>query len=86
MDIRKNGQMYYDGGMIVGGEVVAPMSYSYVASLGPTAYFTTIMAALLTQPEYYRPTLRVNFNGDRDFNAGTTFDVEVGTKVNYNMK
>lgn len=85
MDIRKNGQMYYDGSMIVGGEVVAPMSYSYVASLGPTAYFTTIMAALLTQPEYYRPTLRVNFNGDRDFNAGATFDVEVGTKVNYNI-
>ena len=86
MDIRKNGQMYYDGGMIVGGEIVAPMSYSYVASLGPTAYFTTIMAALLTQPEYYRPTLRVNFNGDRDFSAGTTFDIEVGSYVNYNLK
>lgn len=85
MDIRKNGQMYYDGGMIVGGEIVAPMSYSYVASLGPTAYFTTIMAALLTQPEYYRPTLTINFNGSRNFNAGATFDIEVGSKVNYNM-
>jgi len=85
MDIRKNGQMYYDGGMIVGGEIVAPMSYAYVASLGPTAYFTTIMAALLTQPEYYRPSMTVNFNGSRNFNAGTTFDVEVGTKVNYNI-
>lgn len=85
MDIRKNGQMYYDGGMIVGGEIVAPMSYSYVASLGPTAYFTTIMAALLTQPEYYRPTMTVNFNGSRNFNAGATFTVEVGTTINYNL-
>lgn len=85
MDIRRNGQMYYDGGMIVGGEIVGPMSYSYVASLGPTAYFTTIMAALLTQPEYYRPTLKVNFNGQRDFNSGATFDIEVGTKVNYSI-
>lgn len=58
MDIRKNGQMYYDGGMIVGGETVAPVSYSYVASLGPTAYLTTVMRALLIQPEYYRPSLQ----------------------------
>ncbi len=58
MDIRKNGQMYYDGGMIVGGEVVAPTSYSYVNSLGPTAYLTTIMRALLVQPKYYRPSLQ----------------------------
>lgn len=58
MDIRKNGQMYYDGGMIVGGEVVAPTSYSYVNSLGPTAYLTTVMRALLVQPKYYRPSLQ----------------------------
>lgn len=58
MDIRKNGQMYYDGGMIIGGETVAPVSYSYVNSLGPTAYLTTVMRALLVQPEYYRPSLQ----------------------------
>ena len=58
MDIRKNGQMYYDGGMIIGGEVVAPTSYSYVNSLGPTAYLTTVMRALLVQPKYYRPSLQ----------------------------
>lgn len=58
MDIRKNGQMYYDGGMIIGGETVAPVSYSYVASLGPSAYLTTVMRALLVQPEYYRPSLQ----------------------------
>lgn len=84
MDIRKNGQMYYDGGMIVGGEIVAPMSYSYVASLGPTAYFTTIMAALLTQPEYYRPSMNYVFNDtsrscSTSANQGT---VEVGQTVN----
>lgn len=102
MDIRKNGQMYYDGGMIVGGEIVAPMSYSYVASLGPTAYFTTIMSALLNQPEYYRPTMTVSytgsFNGNANFNEGNNygkdkagnnkypFDVEIGTRVQYNIK
>lgn len=77
MDIRKNGQMYYDGGMIVGGEIVAPMSYSYVASLGPTAYFTTIMAALLTQPEYYRPTFSNAMSG--------TSTVEIGSTNNYSV-
>ena len=87
MDIRKNGQMYYDGGMIVGGEIVGPMSYSYVASLGPTAYFTTIMAALLNQPEYYRPSLNRTFTGSTGnsaaFNAGTStvLTVEVGTSI-----
>lgn len=87
MDIRKNGQMYYDGGMIVGGEIVAPMSYSYVASLGPTAYFTTIMAALLTQPEYYRPYLKKTFTGsstnNSNFNSGNDalLTVEVGSSI-----
>lgn len=88
MDIRKNGQMYYDGGMIVGGEIVAPMSYSYVASLGPTAYFTTIMSALLTQPEYYRPYMKYKFwsSGEIDFNwNGNYTTVEVGTSFNCNM-
>lgn len=87
MDIRKNGQMYYDGGMIVGGEIVAPMSYSYVASLGPTAYFTTIMAALLTQPEYYRPYLKKTFTGSSQYNSNFSYAyngfmvVEVGSTV-----
>lgn len=88
MDIRKNGQMYYDGGMIVGGEIVAPMSYSYVASLGPTAYFTTIMSALLTQPEYYRPYMKYKFwnSGEIDFNwNGNYTTVEVGTSFSCNM-
>lgn len=90
MDIRKNGQMYYSGGIIAGGEVVAPMSYSYVASLGPTAYFTTIMAALLTQPEYYKPSLhyKINGGGEYDFqrngwNIGT---VEVGTTLSRSIQ
>ena len=67
MDIRKNGQMYYDGGMIIGGEVVAPTSYSYVNSLGPTAYLTTVMRALLVQPKYYRPSLQyaIWYTGNR---------------------
>ena len=85
MDIRKNGQMYYSGGIIAGGEIVAPMSYSYVASLGPTAYFTTIMAALLTQPEYYKPSLhyKINQSGEYDFNRGSWSigTVEVGSTV-----
>lgn len=74
MDIRKNGQMYYDGGMIVGGEIVAPMSYSYVASLGPTAYLTTVMRALLVQPEYYRPSLQYAlwYTGNSTHNATTS--------------
>lgn len=86
MDIRKNGQMYYSGGIIAGGEIVAPMSYSYVASLGPTAYFTTIMAALLTQPEYYRPYLQRNFGGDnQNFTNGKLFETEVGSTVSFNL-
>lgn len=76
MDIRKNGQMYYDGGMIVGGEVVAPTSYSYVNSLGPTAYLTTVMRALLVQPKYYRPSLQyaIWYTGNRIANAVTSND------------
>lgn len=76
MDIRKNGQMYYDGGMIVGGEVVAPTSYSYVNSLGPTAYLTTVMRALLVQPKYYRPSLQyaIWYTGNRIANAVTSSD------------
>lgn len=71
IDIRKNGQMYYDGGVIVGGETVAPVSYSYVASLGPTAYLTTVMRALLVQPEYYRPSLQYAlwYTGNSTHNA-----------------
>lgn len=74
LDIRKNGQMYYDGGMIVGGETVAPVSYSYVASLGPTAYLTTVMRALLVQPEYYRPSLQYAlwYTGNDVHNAVTS--------------
>ena len=87
MDIRKNGQMYYSGGMIVGGEIVAPCSYSYVASLGPTAYFTTIMAALLTQPEYYRPYMQYIFNGDwKNTPDGKEIHVEVGSTTNYSVQ
>lgn len=76
MDIRKNGQMYYDGGMIVGGEVVAPTSYSYVNSLGPTAYLTTVMRALLVQPKYYRPSLQyaIWYTGNRIANAVSSND------------
>lgn len=76
MDIRKNGQMYYDGGMIVGGELVAPTSYSYVNSLGPTAYLTTVMRALLVQPKYYRPSLQyaIWYTGNRIANAVTSND------------
>ena len=76
MDIRKNGQMYYDGGMIIGGEVVAPTSYSYVNSLGPTAYLTTVMRALLVQPKYYRPSLQyaIWYTGNRIANAVTSND------------
>lgn len=74
MDIRKNGQMYYDGGMIIGGETVAPVSYSYVNSLGPTAYLTTVMRALLVQPEYYRPSLQyaIWYTGSSSHNAATS--------------
>lgn len=87
MDIRKNGQMYYSGGMIVGGEIVGPASYSYVASLGPTAYFTTIMAALLTQPEYYRPYLQYIFNGDwKNTQDGKEIHVEVGSTSKYSVQ
>ena len=76
MDIRKNGQMYYDGGMIVGGELVAPTSYSYVNSLGPTAYLTTVMRALLVQPKYYRPSLQyaIWYTGNRIANEITSSD------------
>ena len=88
MDIRRNGQMYYSGGMIVGGEIVGPASYSYVASLGPTAYFTTIMAALLTQPEYYRPIMQYNHAGvdNRNCGDGATLTVEVGSTNNYSIQ
>lgn len=74
MDIRKNGQMYYDGGMIIGGETVAPVSYSYVASLGPSAYLTTVMRALLVQPEYYRPSLQYAmwYTGSSTHNAASS--------------
>ena len=76
MDIRKNGQMYYDGGMIIGGEVVAPTSYSYVNSLGPTAYLTTVMRALLVQPKYYRPSLQyaIWYTGNRISYKATSND------------
>lgn len=76
MDIRKNGQMYYDGGMIIGGEVVAPTSYSYVNSLGPTAYLTTVMRALLVQPKYYRPSLQyaIWYTGNRIANTVSSSD------------
>lgn len=96
MDIRKNGQMYYAGSAIIGGEVAAPVSFSYVASLGPTAYLTTILSALLTQPQYYRPELKYQFFYDSygetnnstaikhnyygPSTAGTTLTVEVGAE------
>lgn len=93
MDIRRNGQMYYSGGMIVGGEIAGPASYSYVASLGPTAYFTTIMEALLTQPEYYRPIMQYDHRVDGDKNGnsrncddGTTLTAEVGSTNNFTIQ
>lgn len=77
MDIRQNGQMYYGGNVIVGGEVVAPVSYSYVASLGPTAYLTTILSALLTQPQYTKPTVSANVTNRTTFEVGSTVTTAV---------
>lgn len=42
-------------------EVYAPLTYSYVGTLGPTAYLGVILAALLEAPKYTRPVLGVKF-------------------------
>ncbi len=80
LDIRKNGQMYYGGGMIVGGEIVAPMSYSYVNSLGPTAYMAYVTRASLEQPKYFKPSLQycIWYTGSNVHDKASVQDMTTG--------
>ena len=60
-------------------EVYAPVSYSYVESLGPTAYLTTILSAILDPPQYTKPTVTMD-------KAGTNTTTVVGSVINQTIK
>ncbi|MCH5166945.1 MAG: hypothetical protein J1F35_03545 [Erysipelotrichales bacterium] len=62
-------------------EVYAPVSYSYVESLGITAYLTTILSALLANPEYSRPSVSMNANGTWTTSTVSSYH-KFGTSIN----
>lgn len=80
--IKTEGVSYYTN------ELYAPVSYSYVESLGITAYLTTVLSALLENPKYARPTVGIKFvghNGSNFYTTSQTTDIQFGNTINLSV-
>lgn len=66
-------------------EVYAPVSYSYVESLGITAYLTTVLSALLENPKYQPPTVGMKVTGVNSSNyytSSASATIQYGNTIN----
>lgn len=84
IDFRKNGDMHKNGTSYFHDDIYGPVSNTYVSSLGETATLDVVLSSLLTQPEYTRPDIKVQYklsNGKfaTERNYDYTETVELGT-------
>lgn len=84
IDFRQNGDMHKNGNSYFHDDIYGPVSYTYVSSLGETATLDIVLSSLLTQPEYTRPDIKVQYKlSTGSFISATTGNytetVELGT-------
>lgn len=84
IDFRKNGDMHKNGNSYFHDNIYGPVSYTYVSSLGQTATLDIVLSSLLTQPEYTRPDIKVQYKLSTgsfipETSGGYTEIVELGT-------
>ena len=61
MEIHKDGAMVKHYSSYFMNDIFGPVSYTYVQSLGISAYLNTVLAALLENPKYIRPVVGMSF-------------------------
>ena len=61
MEIHKDGAMVKHYSSYFMNDIFGPVSYTYVESLGISAYLNTVLAALLENPKYIRPVVGMAF-------------------------
>lgn len=76
--IKTEGVSYYTN------EVYAPLSYSYVDSMGITAYMNVMLRSLFDCPKYHRPAVGMkmaSYDNEKYFTSSQTSEIQFGSSI-----